>query len=108
VSETEIKTIGSNQNVFELEYRADGKVFRYFGVPLSTFRALVRRKRSLQHWIQTRSPRKHQQSGGIPHSRNEVGLFHWPHPPGRAANLAAFPMLPHPRNCRLHFTSNRK
>jgi len=38
-----IKSIGYDQktDTMELEYR-DGKVFLYFGVPFSTFKALVR------------------------------------------------------------------
>lgn len=38
-----IKSIGYDQqtNTMELEYQ-DGKVFAYFGVPFSTFKALVR------------------------------------------------------------------
>ena len=39
-----IKTVGWDNNVLEVEYRADSKVFCYFGVPQSTFRALARSK----------------------------------------------------------------
>jgi len=56
-----IKTVGWDNNVLEVEYRADSKVFRYFGLPLSTFRALVRSKHPGQDWLQIRSQYKHKQ-----------------------------------------------
>ena len=56
-----IKTIGWDNNILEVEYRADGKVFRYFGVPFSTFRALVRSKHPGEDWLKLRGQYKHKQ-----------------------------------------------
>jgi hypothetical protein len=54
-----IKTIGWDNNILEVEYRADGKIFRYFGVPLSTFRALVRSKHPGEDFLKIRSQYKY-------------------------------------------------
>jgi len=62
-----IKSVGYDQktNTMELEYR-DGKVFLYFGVPFSTFKALVRADSSTiksagASWVALRSQYKYKQ-----------------------------------------------
>jgi hypothetical protein len=56
-----IKTIGWDDNQMDVEYRSDSKVFRYFGVPLSTFRALVRSKNPGADWVALRDQYKFKQ-----------------------------------------------
>jgi hypothetical protein len=56
-----IKTIGWDNNILEVEYRSDSKVFQYFGVPLSTFRALVRSKHPGEDWLALRDGYKFKQ-----------------------------------------------
>jgi hypothetical protein len=53
-----IKTVGWNENQMEVEYRADNKVFVYFGVPLTTFRALVRSEHPGEDWLKLRDQYK--------------------------------------------------
>ena len=56
-----IKTIGWDNNVMEVEYRADNTVFRYNNVPLSVFRAIVRSKSPGQYWLKIRDKFEHQE-----------------------------------------------
>jgi hypothetical protein len=53
-----IRTIGWDNNILEVEYRADKKVFQYFGVPLSAFRALVRSKHPGEDFLKIRDQYK--------------------------------------------------
>jgi len=64
-----IKSIGYDQqtNHMEVEYRDDGKIFVYFGVPFSTFKALVRAdsskiKSAGAEWIRLRHQYKHKEA----------------------------------------------
>jgi hypothetical protein len=56
-----IKTIGWDANQMDVEYRSDLKVFRYFGVSLATFKALVRSKHPGEDWIAIRDQYKFKQ-----------------------------------------------
>ena len=66
-----IKTIGWNDNAMEVEYRADGKVFRYLKVPFSTFKALVRSKHPGEDWLKLRDQYSWEQVPAVkPRPRN--------------------------------------
>jgi hypothetical protein len=56
-----LKSIGWDNNILEVEYRSDSKVFRYFGVPLSTFRALMRSKHPGEDFLKIRDQYRHKQ-----------------------------------------------
>ena len=55
-----IAKIGYQGNTMRVLY-TDGATFDYFGVPLSTFKAIVRSKSPGHDWIRLRSQYKYQQ-----------------------------------------------
>jgi KTSC domain-containing protein len=55
-----IRSIGHEGTTLEVEYQ-DHKIFQYFGVPLPTFKAIVRSKSPGRVWLRLRDQYKHQE-----------------------------------------------
>ena len=51
-----IKSIGYDEKTIkmEIEYKADGEVITYSGVPFSVFKAVVRAKSPGEYWMKVR------------------------------------------------------
>jgi hypothetical protein len=52
-----IRSIGHEGTTLEVEYQ-DHEIFQYFGVPLSTFKAIIRAKRPGREWLKLRDQYK--------------------------------------------------